>query len=227
MVFLVAFLGGLAGSLHCVGMCGVFPLALAEVTGSSATRWGRQLLYHCGRINTLMVIGAFAGTAGAAFLAHGSLHFGERLLAITAGSFMIVVGLEQLGLLARVTERGAALVQGLVRRALSGVLRSRSPFSPLAVGVFNAFLPCQLIYAFAAQAASTASTAAGTLTMLAFGLGTVPAMLALGIAPSLLSAAARAALSRAGALLVIAYGMITVVRGLMPQLGHVHGGHLW
>jgi sulfite exporter TauE/SafE len=225
--FLVAFLGGLAGSLHCVGMCGIFPVALAGVGGGPGRRWGRQLLYHCGRIQTLVAIGAFAGTAGAAFLVHGSLPFGERLLAVAAGSFMIVVGLEQLGLLARFTERGAALVQDTVRRALSGVMRSRSPFSALAVGVFNAFLPCQMIYAFAAQAASTASTMAGALTMLAFGLGTVPAMLALGIAPSLLSARVRAALSRAGAFVVLVYGVITLVRGLAPQLGHVHAAALW
>jgi sulfite exporter TauE/SafE len=114
------------------------------------------------------------------------------------------------------------LVQGIVRRALSGVLRSRAPLAPVALGVFNAFLPCQLIYAFAAQAASTASIAAGGLTMLAFGAGTVPAMLALGLAPSLLSPRRRAAVARAGAVLVIAYGALTIARGLFPGAGHAH-----
>jgi len=229
MPLLIAFLGGLAGSLHCVGMCGVFPLALAGRGGPPRAAWARQLLYHAGRINTLAAIGALAGTAGAVFVAQGLGQIAERVLAIGAGSFMIVVGLEQLGVLAQLTERGAAAVRGLVRRALSGVLDSRSWLAPLALGVFNAFLPCQLIYAFAAQAASTASLLGGAATMFAFALGTVPAMLALGVAPSLLSVRLRATLARAGALLVIAYGAVTLARGLFPEAGHgghhQHGGH--
>lgn len=214
---LVAFAGGLAGSMHCVGMCGIFPLALAEGGGP---RLARQLLYNLGRVNTLVALGALAGAAGAAFLAGGGVHLGERLLAIAAGSFMIAIGLEQLGLLARFSGRSAALVRETLGRALGGVMRSRTPLAPLALGVFNAFLPCQLIYAFAAQAAATASVGRGALTMLAFGLGTVPAMLALGAAPSLLGARVRAAVARAGGVLVIAFGIVTVARGLWPELGH-------
>lgn len=229
MSLLIAFLGGLAGSLHCVGMCGVFPLALAGQGGPRAAAWARQLLYHAGRINTLAVIGALAGTAGAAFVTQGFGRAAERILAVGAGTFMIVVGLEQLGLLAQLTERGGAMVRDVVRRALSGVLYSRSRLAPLALGVFNAFLPCQLIYAFAAQAASTASILGGAATMVAFSLGTVPAMLALGVAPSLMSPRVRGLLARGGAVLVIAYGALTVARGLFPEAGHGshhhHGDH--
>ena len=96
--------------------------------------------------------------------------------------------------------------------------------APLALGVFNAFLPCQLIYAFAARAASTASIAEGMLTMLAFGLGTVPAMLALGCTPRLVGPTTRARLARASGVLVVAFGLLTALRGcdLVPHLGHVH-----
>ena len=62
-----------------------------------------------------------------------------------------VVGLEMLGVLAQVTSRGAAFAQATVGRLLSGVIRSPPLAAPLALGVFNAFLPCQLIYAFAAR----------------------------------------------------------------------------
>ncbi len=222
MVYVVAFIGGLAGSLHCVGMCGVFPLALASA--GTARPWLRQLLYNLGRLNTLVFIGALSGATGAALVASGPVTTVERGLALGAGLLMIVVGLEMLGLLAGLTGRVTVLVQATVGRLLGGVIRSRSLAAPLALGVFNAFLPCQLIYAFAARAASTASIREGMLTMLCFGLGTVPAMLALGVARILARPAVRAQLSRASALIVIAFGVITLLRGLggLPHGGHLH-----
>ena len=179
MPLAVAFLGGLAGSLHCVGMCGGFPLALARA--GAPRPWLRQWLYNAGRLNTLVFIGALSGGLGAAFVASGPVAGFERLLAIVAGSLMILVGLEGLGLLGRVSARFASLVQATVGRWLSGVIAAPSPAAPLALGVLNAFLPCHLIYAFAASAAATASVGRGMLVMLAFGLGTFPAMLSLGL----------------------------------------------
>jgi hypothetical protein len=116
------------------------------------------------------------------------------------------------------------MVQGSLGRLLGGVIRSRSPAAPLALGVFNAFLPCQLIYAFAARAASTASVGEGTLTMLAFGLGTLPAMLAVGTTHALVGARGRARLALVAGLLVVGFGVLTLLRGLdaLPHAGHVH-----
>ena len=75
-------------------------------------------------------------------------------------------------------------------------------------------LPCQLIWAFAARAAATASIGAGMLTMLAFGLGTVPAMFALPFVGARVPPAAAAWVTRAGAVLVIGFGLVTAARGL-------------
>jgi sulfite exporter TauE/SafE len=220
--YLLVFLGGVAGSLHCVGMCGGFPLALSGV-GARGNVW-RQTLYNLGRLNTLVFIGMLSGAAGAAFVATGPVRVLERTLAVVAGAFMILVGLEVLGVLAHFTARGAALAQATVGRLLGGVIRSRSPLAPLALGVFNAFLPCQLIYAFAARAASTASMVDGMLTMLFFGLGTFPAMLALGMTGLLARPTLRARLSLASGVVVIVLGVITLLRGLdlLPHAGHVH-----
>ncbi len=220
MTYLLVFFGGLASSLHCIGMCGGFPLALAS--GAAQGNWQRQLLYNFGRLNTLVFIGALCGAAGAALVATGPIRWIESLLAVVTGSFMIVVGLEMLGVLSQVTARGAALTRATIGRWLGGVMHSRSPAAPLALGVFNAFLPCQLIYAFAAQAASTASVSQGMLTMFAFGLGTIPTMLSLGIARSLARPSVRERLALLSGLLVIVFGTITVLRGfdLLPHWGH-------
>ena len=221
MSWVVPFVGGLAGSLHCVGMCGIFPLSLAE--GGAERNVARQVLYNIGRLNTLVFIGALSGALGATVVGTGPVGAAARGLAVVTGLFMIAVGLEMLGLLTRVTALGAALARATVGRLLAGVIGSRSPAAPLALGVLNAFLPCHLIYAFAAQAAATASVSGGALTMLAFGLGTVPAMLALGVTRVLARPAVRRYLSTAAGVLVIAFGALTVARGFgLPAAGHVH-----
>lgn len=220
MAYVTIFVGGLAGSLHCVGMCGGFPLALA----AAAPRRNllRQALYNLGRLNALVFIGALSGAAGAALVAMGPVRSVERGLAIVMGLLMIVIGLEMLGVLAQISTRGAALAQATVGRLLGGVMHSPSLAAPLALGVFNAFLPCQLIYAFAAQAASTASVAGGMLTMFCFGMGTVPAMFSLGVARVLARPAVRARLSLASGVLVIAFGIVTLLRGFDV---FSHSGH--
>jgi sulfite exporter TauE/SafE len=217
--YLLSFLGGLAGSLHCVGMCGGFPLALAAA--AARRNLPRQLLYNLARVNTLVFVGALSGAAGAVLVTTQAVAAIERGLAVVAGLFMIVVGLEMLGLLAQLTARGAALAQGALAHLLGSVMRSRSLAAPVALGVFNAFLPCQLIYAFAARAAATASIGAGALTMLSFGLGTVPAMLALGASGALVRPALRARLGLVAGLLVVGFGLLTLARGLLPG-GHGH-----
>jgi sulfite exporter TauE/SafE len=219
VTYALIFVGGLASSLHCVGMCGGFPLALAGARGVSPLQ--RQLLYNVGRVNTLVAIGAFSGALGAALVASGPMWVLERGLAGMAGAFMIIIGLEMLGVLGRLTAGGAAFAQATVGRLLGGVIRSPSPLAPVALGVFNAFLPCQLIYAFAARAASTASVGEGMLTMLAFGLGTVPAMLGVGTMPALLNTRTRARLATVAGFLVVGFGIATLLRGF-DGLAHRH-----
>ncbi len=228
MTYLVPFLGGLAGSLHCVGMCGAFPLALAS--GGAGGNARRQVLYNLGRLNTLVFIGAVSGGLGQALVAAAPFVLVERALAVFAGAVMVVIGAEVLGVLPQVSGRAAALTRATVGRLLAGVIHSGSPAAPLALGVFNAFLPCQLIYAFAASAAGTRSATAGMLTMLAFGLGTVPAMLALGVTRMLAAPGVRARLSLAAGVLVVFFGVVTILRGFDvlphgPQHDHAGAGH--
>ena len=225
MLYLVAFLGGIAGSLHCIGMCGVFPMSLARAGATRPLR--RQLLYNAGRLNTLAFIGALSGAFGAAVAASGPFRSAERVLAIAAGALMILIGLEMLGLVGRISARAAAFTQRTLTRWLSGVMASPSPAAPLALGIFNAFLPCQLIYAFVARAAATASAIDGALLMLAFGLGTIPAMLTLGMTRVLAGPRVRLHLSRVAGVLVVAFGIVTLLRGALPDAGHelMPGGH--
>lgn len=218
--YVLAVAGGAAGSLHCLGMCGAFPLALAA--GHSRHRVARQLLYQLGRLNALVFIGAVSGALGAALLLGAPLAVAARILATVAGLVMILLGVEMLGWATGLTNRLALAVNAAVARPLRGVIASPSLAAPLALGVLNAFLPCHLVYAFAAQAAASGTPSTGALTMLAFGAGTVPAMLGVGLFGSGMSAAARVRFDRFVAVALLLYGALLIARPLLPAAGHAH-----
>lgn len=219
MSYALAFAGGVAGSLHCIGMCGGLVAILAAA--SPGRPWGRVLAYNLARVGTLAVIGAVAGGFGATIVAWGPVAGAQRVLAIVAGAVMTVVGLEVLGVMAPRGQRLAAALQSNLGRALGEVVRARSVAAPIALGTLNAFLPCHLVYGFAAMAAGTGSPGRGYLTMLAFGLGTLPAMVAPAAVRSMVGASGGGRVQRAAGVLVVAIGMLTVARGLVPS-GHVH-----
>lgn len=178
------FLAGVAGSMHCLGMCGGFACALgADARGGAATL-RRHLLYNLGRITTYCFAGAFVGQLGVLLVGHAgegsAASMAQRGLALVSGLLMVLVGLQFLGVLGRLAlprAEAAAVQLGAVLRTL---LAARGSGVPLALGVANGLLPCPLVYAFAAQAAASGGALPGLLTMAAFGLGTLPMMLLAG-----------------------------------------------
>jgi sulfite exporter TauE/SafE len=154
---------GLISGLHCLQMCG--PIAL--VVGS-----GRPLFqYNAGRILTYSFLGAVAGSAGKALVLLG------RPASIVTGAAMVVAGVSMLGF---------APAKGLI------TIGKRGGFSKLAGGLLRAgrnrfllgltlgFLPCGLVYAALLKAMDSAGALAGAATMMAFGLGTSVALVAVG-----------------------------------------------
>lgn len=213
------FLAGLAGSFHCIGMCGGFACAIgSDPRGPRATLL-RHLTYNTGRLTTYCFLGAVAGYLGLLATGHadiGATGVMQRALALISGALMVVIGLQFLGYLAR--WRLALRGGGYLAQALRSLLGETHPAMPLAFGVFNGFLPCPLVYAFAAQAAASAGPLPGILTMAAFGLGTFPAMLLMG------GVGARQRLRgvRIAGAFVVLLGVITLARGALPLGFHLH-----
>jgi sulfite exporter TauE/SafE len=230
--YLLVFMAGMAGSFHCIGMCGGFACALGAGPHGRGAALVRHLLYNTGRVATYAFIGVIAGSIGGLAVAGhgqapalgGSFDAAQRVLAIVAGLLMIVMALQLLGLLQRLHGVLVGFGGSTLVVALRSLLHARGPAVPLAFGVINGFLPCPLVYAFAAQAASTAAALPGFLTMAAFGLGTFPAMLLMGEVGTLLRPAwrQRGVWLAGGFILVL--GLVTVGRGVLP-LGE-HGLHL-
>lgn len=210
---------GFAGSFHCVGMCGGFACALGrDPTGHRATI-ERHLLYNTGRLATYTFIGALAGTLGHGLAGQGqpnSLATGQRVLAFTSGALMIVMGLQFFGHLQRVHRLVTGFSGNTMVVSLRNLISAPGRSAPVALGVINGWLPCPLVYAFAAQAASTADTLRGFLTMLAFGLGTFPAMLVMGGAGQVLRPAWRRRGVWLAGLFLLVLGAITLTRGVIP-----------
>lgn len=222
-VFLVGLTGGFG---HCITMCG--PIAAAggawSGTASSAEggRRGRavalwQVGYQAGRLLTYTAIGAALGSLGSLAAVRGAIGPLQRLVWLAAGEIMIVMGLAIAGVpllsrFGRRLESGWASASGGTFRRAYRVLIKAGPRAAFPFGMLMGLMPCGFLISIELYAVGSASALAGAATMLAFGLGTVPALAASGAVGGLITAKARAWLTYAGAAVVVALGIFYVVR---------------
>ena len=180
---LMAFLLGLTGSLgHCMGMCGgigIF-LNLGKSPGRRLSVRGRLVVTHLGRITTYMLIGTLSGMLGGAFtVLFPGMGFAQGALAIVAAAF---AGYTALAILGRVPSPDVIL--GGAARHWSDAMAQVSSLSkgfPYAIGLVWGLLPCALVLLAATGAAASGSPLVGAALMGAFGLGTLPALLGVGL----------------------------------------------
>jgi len=213
-----AFAAGLLGGVHCAGMCGgiVGTLAL-QARGPLVAR---QLAFNGGRILSYCVAGAAAGSASAAALALVPLAALQVALFAVANVLMVMLGLYIAGWSAlpqRIEALGARLWRRLQPFA-SRLLPLDSFPRALGAGVLWGWVPCGLVYSMLALAFASGGPAEGALVMAAFGIGTLPTLLAAGLAAQRLAAVRRVAWVRAAAGVTIAVlGMVGLAR--VPGLG--------
>ena len=238
------FLIGLAGSVHCIGMCGgiVGALSLASMPPAAAPArpfpvavvqrppvpaaldsTQRVLAYNAGRIASYALAGAIAGGFA------GGLRTLSGITALQTGGYWLAnLMLVALGLwlmdawrgLARVEAAGGLLwarLQPLTRR----LLPIDRPVKMLAAGALWGWLPCGMVYSMLMTALLTQSAAAGATVMLVFGLGTLPMLLVLGLAGQRLRTTLQKKAVRVGSgLMVLAFGLLGLARlgfGLPPS----------
>jgi uncharacterized protein len=210
---------GLATSLHCVGMCGpmVVTYAVRSVPGGS---WWRNLapnaVYQAARIFSYVAVGAVLGSIGAAF----NLAAIRPWVLVAAGVFMIVLGLGMTGKVpwaARLSPRPPkALVSALSKlrkRAAADESRGETDWAtPLAFGLLTGVMPCAPLQGAQIAAAASGSALAGAAGMLAFGVGTMPLLLAFGATAGLIPAAWKNRLGVVLAVVVILFGVAFIDR---------------
>jgi sulfite exporter TauE/SafE len=222
-----AFLFGLAGGLHCLTMCGGF---LAAIMSRDAARTPapvplhpalalarRQWVYQAGRIGTYMLLGAVFGAAGATVLDSVSLLPVQKTLYVVANVFLLALAVSLV-----VNTPGVAFLQRAGVRVFATALPRLRPLlhgsglaSQWALGLVWGLVPCALIYSVLPLALFSGGAWQGALVMLAFGVGTLPNLLAAGF---LLHRVKRALGAKAwrftAASLLVALGLAGIYRAL-------------
>ncbi|MBL9139350.1 MAG: sulfite exporter TauE/SafE family protein [Verrucomicrobiales bacterium] len=203
-----AWLLGLLGGLHCAGMCGPLMLALPRSGTSNAGFVVGRLAYQGGRISTYAVIGIVAGLAGRGLAIAGWQRGVSLVLGVVMLSALVVSPRAMTGLAWPVK------VVGRLKMAMAGLLRRRGLLSLSLLGALNGLLPCGLVYAAGAGAATMESVWDGATYMIVFGLGTLPMMLGISFCGQLVPASVRLRLRHLVPVSVAIVGGLLVLRGL-------------
>jgi sulfite exporter TauE/SafE len=209
-------LGAFLASAHCIGMCGCFALLAGQEARSVGARFTSQMIYSGGRLFTYAFLGSVAGFTGSALLRSSWGHGLASALALLSGALFVLIGLEILGVF-RYLGRWGQRASGWFTLGLAPLIRQASGYGgatgTVLMGVLTGFLPCGLVYAFALKAAAVGTASGGLLTMLAFGAGTIPAMVATGMLGSVFSVKYRQYLYRAAGIILVLLGTLTISRG--------------
>jgi len=210
----MAFVTGLLGTGHCIGMCGGLVSALSLSEAGRQGGWFFHLLYNLGRISTYTFIGAVVGWLGSALAYTDRFKMVTRSLLIGSDVFVILVGLGTAGLFAwlNVSKLDFPGPMKAMTVAVVGLRRLPPAISALPLGLLFGFIPCGYLYAVAITAAQSASVATGALMLFAFGLGTAPSLLLFGGAAHWLSGRARTWMLRLAGLVVAGMGVINLIK---------------
>jgi uncharacterized protein len=224
-LLLITILGFLGSFGHCFGMCGPLTMAFSLSHQEETRDWRVQLKFHIllnlGRMLSYTLVGAGIGALGSVLIEGGHLAgIGSELrrwIAIITGLMLIWFGLGQLkpDLLPRIPVLHP-LLQGKLHTRLSKEMVNLSLqtrwWTPALLGMTWGLMPCGFLYAAQIKAAETGNLWMSAATMLAFGLGTLPTMLGVGVSASLVSQDKRSQLFRLGAWVTLAIGAITLLR---------------
>ena len=226
--FAAAFLIGLLGGVHCVGMCGGIVGALTVQMPRRARTWNLHLAYNAGRIASYGAAGAIMGMIGGAGLMFNRVLPVQMLLYVLANLVLVALGLYLAGLgnqLARVEALGAWLWRRLQPYG-ARMLPADTMAKAFALGTLWGWLPCGLVYSMLATALVSGGAVSGAAVMLAFGLGTLPNLMLAGMAFKRLRDITSNRRVRLGAgLLVAAFGLAGLAKA--ANLGeHIRQGLL-
>lgn len=229
-LLLIASLGFLGSFGHCAGMCG--PLAVAfsfsqqppqSSDHSPPSSVGQQIRFHgllnLGRLLSYALVGVGIGWLGSVLIAGGQLvgvgSVLRRGMSLLTGGLLIGMGLHQVGLLPKLPLLNPMAKAGLhdrLSRAMVNLSLQDKWWTPALLGMAWGLIPCGFLYTAQLKAAETGDLWQGGLTMLAFGLGTLPMMLGVGVSAALVSGDRRSQLFRLGGWITLTIGILTLLR---------------
>ena len=216
-ILISALILGITSNIHCIGMCG--PIAMA-IPINRKSNWSILIgifQYNGGRILTYAILGALIGTIGITIETFGFLQW----LSIIAGVFMILFAWRKwisIKLDAKFPMLG---VQTLISKGLGKVLTSNSPFKLSLLGMLNGFLPCGMVYVALMNALLAGNPINSAYGMMAFGLGTLPSMIAVGFAANRINSNVRQKLNKVVPYLLTVVGTLIILRGMNLDIPYI------
>lgn len=226
----LAILGAsLLGSVHCAAMCGGFVCFYAGSNGAGTANGARSPLhahamYNIGRLAAYVTLGAIAGVLGAHVTHMGTLVGIARGATVLAGALMVGWAITTIAAYNGV-HVATFRTPELWTKSVGSVLRRLAGQAPAVraamTGLLTGLIPCGWLYVFVATAGGTGSATSGMLVMATFWLGTVPALVAVGIGAQKLLAPFRARLPQFSAATVLVIGLLAIT-GRVAFTHHAH-----
>ncbi|MDG2280340.1 MAG: sulfite exporter TauE/SafE family protein [Flavicella sp.] len=210
-MFYSAFILGLLGSFHCIGMCGPIAMVLPVHNEKPFPRFLKIFLYHFGRILAYGTIGLAFGFLGKGLFLSG---FQQRL-SIVIGILMILYIMIPASVFSKfqVTTPLYSFI-GKIKSGLGKRLKNKSYASLFTIGFLNGYLPCGMVYMALVGAIAMASPQEGFLYMMLYGLGTIPLMTVVIYFKTIFSIAFRNKIQKAIPTFVVIIGILFILRGL-------------
>lgn len=183
ITLITLFLLGFFGGTHCVGMCGGLSSAFALQLPPQINRMTLILLMNIGRIGSYVAIGILMGALSQIGFFLDQTRSIQMILFIFSNLLLLLMGLYLAGIFSGVAKI-EIIGKGIWKKMnpiLNQYLPIQSTFSCLIVGALWGWLPCGLVYNASLYALGSGSAVQGGLYLLAFGLGTLPNLLAMGV----------------------------------------------
>ena len=206
-----AFILGLLGSFHCVGMCGPIAFMLPVDHSNTVKKITQIAIYHFGRLLAYSIIGLIFGLIGKSLYIFGL----QQQLTIIIGVLMILVVLIPQQTFNKYNfSRPVYRLISKVKSALGSAMKKKTMDTFLTIGFLNGFLPCGLVYMALFAAIAGGNALNGILYMAVFGLGTIPLMTTAIYFSQFLKGKARQRIQKAIPVFVILIGALFILRGL-------------
>lgn len=211
MEIFTAFIIGLLGSLHCIGMCGPIALALPTGPAKSIRFYAGRLLYNFGRVITYSVFGLIFGLIGKNLAIVGL----QRWVSIVSGvAIIIIVLIPSSAKTGMIMKLPFGKVTHKIKEAFGNLFRKGSLSSMLFIGIVNGLLPCGFVYVGVAGAIAVGDVWLGVVYMALFGLGTIPVMFITSVAGNFISIGVRQKLTKVIPILAILLAVLFILRGM-------------
>ena len=215
MFLWTAFMIGLVGSLHCIGMCGPIALAIPYQANTKVQTLGNILLYNSGRIITYGLIGILPAIFGLALSLSGM----QKNMSIVLGAMLIIAAAFSIPL-----DQRTHAIPGINKIYLWAATKMKSFISQknkaafFITGLLNGFLPCGMVYMAVMGAITQTSMANAFFYMILFGMGTVPLMLMIGVSGQFINLTWRRKLQSVIPVFMIGIGILMIMRGITIDL---------